>query len=473
MPHTIRDVVQTGMCVGCGACSVATAGRIPITLSRYGAYEARLSGSADDDIAAGDAVCPFSDSSPNEDVLASNLFGGLSHVDARIGRFIGLYAARVADPDYLADSSSGGMTSWIAAQLLRRGYVDGVIHVAASEDNAPDLFSYRVSRSEADYLSKRKSAYYSSSFAEALRSIRGDGRRYAILAVPCMITAARLLCRNDQVIAQQLTCFLGLVCGHMKSRGFAESLAWQAGVPPQDIGTIDFRVKREGRASTDYDFAVSRRGAVEILSMPTKKALGGNWGHGMFQLNACNYCDDVFAETADVAFGDAWLPRYKSAWMGTNVLVTRDPMIDRMLHEAALDHELMLEPLTADDVAESQAGNFRHRRLGLAVRLQDDIDEGRSVPTKRVSPGREGVPRSRLKLIRLRREISARSHEALYRAKQSGSLDSFVKEMRPLVRRYGLTDSRLLRRALSRIHVMTRMAFSSMARRSRSASRSQ
>lgn len=39
---------------------------------------------------------------------------------------------------------------------------------------------------------------------------------------------------------------------------------------------------------------------------------------------ACDFCDDVFAETADIALGDAWLPEYVQDGNGTNVVVTRN-----------------------------------------------------------------------------------------------------------------------------------------------------
>ncbi|WP_425531946.1 Coenzyme F420 hydrogenase/dehydrogenase, beta subunit C-terminal domain [Ancylobacter koreensis] len=55
---------------------------------------------------------------------------------------------------------------------------------------------------------------------EALLCIKGDGRRYAIVGVPRVITAARHLARVDAVLGQQITVFVALVCGHMKSTHF-------------------------------------------------------------------------------------------------------------------------------------------------------------------------------------------------------------------------------------------------------------
>ena len=37
---------------------------------------------------------------------------------------------------------------------------------------------------------------------------------------------------------------------------------------------------------------------------------------------ACEFCDDVVGETADMSVGDAWLPGYVSDWRGTSVVVS-------------------------------------------------------------------------------------------------------------------------------------------------------
>ena len=262
--------------------------------------------------------------------------------------------------------------------------------------------------------------------------MRGDGRKYALIGVPCFLRAGRLLAEQDTELDGQLAFYLGLVCGHLKSQAFAEALAWQTGVAPQDLQTVDFRVKVPNRPASHYDFgAVSRDGNVSTRA--TASLVGGSWGHAMFQLNACNYCDDIFAETADVAFGDAWLPRFKADWRGTNVIVSRRPVIDEILREA---DDIWLEQVSAQEVAETQAGNFRHRRVGLSVRLQDDLDAGLSVPVKRVPPNVDGVDEKRLRLIRLRRVISDRSHVAFDRARAANDLNVFLEAMQPLIDKY-------------------------------------
>lgn len=425
------------MCVGCGGCSVRTDGAIPVRLGRYGLYQADLSGVAPAHVHAADSVCPFSDASKDEDRVAREAFGNLP-ADHRIGRYSAIHAGRLVDDERVIGSSSGGLTSWFLATLLERGIVDGVIHVGRVPGTP--VFDYQISLTPEELLRSRKSMYTSTTLDEALRRIRGDGRTYAVVGVPCFITAMRHLEDADKGLRDQVTWHVGLVCGHLKSRFFAESLAWQARVPPHELESIDFRVKNPSRRSYAYDYEVrSRRGESRLRR--TASAIDGNWGYGAFQPEACNFCDDVFAETADIVFGDAWLPEYTEDWLGTNVVVTRRADADQILAGGVEAGAIRLQSLTADRAAQSQAGNFRHRRDGLRVRLADDLAAGLSVPRKRVEPSYDGVSAQRVALIRQRRAMSELSLRTFARAREAGRLTEYTRPMRAAIARYRRIES--------------------------------
>jgi hypothetical protein len=84
---------------------------------------------------------------------------------------------------------------------------------------------------------------------------------------------------------------------------------------------------------------------------------------------ACNWCDDVVAETADISFGDAWVEPYSSDGRGTNVVIVRTKELLDMIENARADGRLQLEAVGADFVIQTQAAGLRHRREGLAYRL--------------------------------------------------------------------------------------------------------
>ena len=258
MAHTISDVVEQGMCVGCGGCSIRTAGAIPVRIARYGVYQADLSSATTAQIEVANRVCPFADGSKDEDRLAEERYGHLPS-DPRLGRYLSIHAGRITDEDRLMGSSSGGLTSWFLGELLDRGLVDGVVHVGRGS-GGEGLFGYTISRSSDALLESRKSMYSSTTLDEVVREVRGDGRTYAVVGVPCFITAMRHLEDEDPALRRQFAWHVGLVCGHLKSQFFAESLAWQAGVRPEDLESIDFRVKNPARRSYSYDYEVRARG---------------------------------------------------------------------------------------------------------------------------------------------------------------------------------------------------------------------
>ena len=428
MTHTIEDTVDRGMCIGCGACSVATNGAIPLTLGLGGMYSASLDGVAEEQIRRGSRVCPFSDEALDEDALgAPTPAGNELPSDPRLGRHGRVLVGRHRSDEYLMGSSSGGLTSWLLDQLLARDLVDAVIHVGRNGENG-ELFQYTISRDPASATARRKSQYYPTTLRDVLNTARREPQRYALVGIPCFIKAARLLCRDDESLGQSIRYFVGLVCGHMKTRFFAESLAWQVGIAPHELAAVDFRIKNPDRKASDYDFGALRRGATDYVQRRTQALVGGNWGHGAFQPEACNFCDDVFAETADVVFGDAWLPRYKDDWRGTNVVVTRNPEIDRILEDGATSGAIELETISVDEAAQSQAGGLRHRRDGLAVRLADDLRAGLSVPRKRVAPSATAAA-GRAALIRQRRDMSRLSLELFAEARRRHDLDAYLRPM--------------------------------------------
>src|SRR5690606_7180320 len=95
----------------------------------------------------------------------------------------------------------------------------------------------------------------------------------------------------------------------------------------------------------------------------------GDWGSGYFQNPACNFCDDVVAETADISFGDAWVEPYSSDGRGTNVVIVRTAHLNELLKGAVHEGRLDLHEVDARFVEETQAAGFRQRREGLSYRL--------------------------------------------------------------------------------------------------------
>ena len=422
-PHELapRDIIASGLCIGCGACAGPSR---PMAWDAFGQRQPRGPGTAEPS-AAFARTCPFSPAAANEDSIAAARYPQAPAADDRIGRFESAYVGHVEEGGYRAGGSSGGMVSWVAAELLVSGAVDGVAHVvpALPDASAAPFFRYRISRTVDQVREGAQSRYYPVDLGEVLAEIRSTPGRYAVVGVPCFIKAMHLLRAEDAVIAERVTHLLGLFCGHMKSARFVDSFAWQLGVPIQDVRAVDYRRKDPGRPANWYTAQLSLRDG-STRSRDWWHLADGDWGAGFFQYPACNYCDDVVAETADIAFGDAWVEPYSSDGRGTNVVIVRSPELAAMVSRAIAHGRLALEPVGADFIADTQAAGLRQRREGLAYRLTWRRPGVR--PRKRVAASRN-LPLKRKLIYRLRAAISWASHRLAWLADRSGQPMLYIR----------------------------------------------
>lgn len=446
-------VVESGYCIGCGACA-ALDPNIEMRFSEFGQYVA-VAKDASSPSPIANRVCPFGDGNADEDEIGTELYGKNGTSDSHVGHHLDCYAGWVVESDYRGKGSSGGLASWLLCELLERGLVDYVVHVApVTGDNDHPLFQFSISSTTTEVRTNAKSRYYPVEMSGVIQQILERPGRYAVTGIPCFIKALHLVSRESADLKERIVFTVGIVCGHLKSTAFAEMFAWQCGVAPSELISIDFRTKLPNRPAYSYGVTVVgyRDGRELKVIKPTSELFGSNWGHGLFKYKACDFCDDVVGETADISIGDAWLPEYIDDSAGTNVVVVRSPIINSLLANAVTDGRLHLDSIPTAKVVESQAGGFRHRRDGLAYRLFLEDQAGRWRPSKRVKPSAHHLTPKLRKIYAMRFQLGQESHAAFAAARVKLNFDLFLQTMRPLIARYdGLYRRPLFFRVLGRI----------------------
>jgi coenzyme F420-reducing hydrogenase beta subunit len=430
----VDEVIKGGYCIGCGACSLgqADSSRV-ISMTPLGFYQADANVVSDAII---DAVCPFTGAGPNETEIARRLWSEGRKSHRYVGSYLSLYAGHVKEAGFRMRGSSGGLTSWILAELLKRQSVNAVIHVKKSE-RSDLLYEYGVSADLDSLYAGAKSHYYPVEMSQVLRYIRENVGRYVVVGVPCFIKALRKLMLVEPVFKERVAYCAGLFCGHLKGKGFAEMLAAQCGVQPEHLSEFDFRTKLPDRSSADYGVTATERvDGQEVKRMsPVSDLLGTDWGMGFFKYKACDYCDDISAETADFSVGDAWLPKYRSDYQGTNILIVRNEEIQSIVDEGVKSGALHMEAVGLDDILRSQGANVRHRREDLPYRLKLEDDAGRWRPAKREVAGNIGS-RKRRDIQDCRIQFRDGIPVLWNNAVQKGNPHSFFKEVEPLAKHY-------------------------------------
>lgn len=423
-PQVIAQVVDNDMCIGCGLCTYKCASSaLTMGWNKQGFLIPELTGDCDND-AACISVCPFNptpnESVKNETVLAESFLSEGTRIEEKLGRLIGIYAGY--SNEFRETSSSGGIATYIFDQLLDKGIVDHVFSVRAS-DEAGTHYQYKVASNKAELRNSAKTKYYPVTLATVLPELNKLEGKVAIVGIACFVKAIRLAQHYDVALQKKIPFIAGIICGGVKSKFFTEYLASKAEANPERIQSPDFRIKDVTSTAGNYSFGCEDVASGEYKKIKMRE-VGDMWGTGLFKANACDFCDDVVTELADISLGDAWLEPYSQDGRGTSVIITRSPLAETLMQEGVASSALKLEPLSPDRMRASQQGSYNHRHNGLYVRVKVAQKKGISIPEKRY--GKHSISLDATLVQKLRRVSRKKSLEVW---SQTPTALEFDKEM--------------------------------------------
>jgi coenzyme F420-reducing hydrogenase beta subunit len=374
-------------------------------------------------------VCPF-EAGPNEDSLGRELYSAVEGVrhTPETGHFLSNYCGGVSSDALRRSRSSGGLATWMLARLIETGTVDRVISVA-STPNPNKLFEFAEFPTVESLGRAAGSSYYPVEVSSCLRTIAQSSLRYAVIGLPCVVKGIRRAQREMPRLKKNVPVVLGLVCGHQCSKWLAEYLVRWLGLPMASVRRISFREKSEDRPASNPGFAAWTNEDAGPATVTWKEGYGSAWDLGYFKQHACNYCDDVFAELADAAFMDAWLPGFQEDPRGTSIVLARTPLCRELLSDGVRSGALRMAEVDISQVIRSQKAGLRHKREGAALQGSLDGDRGAEFHP-RVEPARRWRAIARYRNASENRRAAA-SRAALLAQRAAGpGIETFRETMR-------------------------------------------
>ena len=383
IPSVISLVVKNDLCIGCGLCIYKCPSKaIKMGWNESGFLVPEVSGKCDS-LGACISVCPFNpypeDEVKTENELADIYFKETISYHPQLGKYFGVYAGYAQE--FRLTSSSGGLATFIFTELLERRIVDFIFSV--KESKTPGIhYEYSISKSKQELFAASQTKYYPVTLSTVFSKINELSGRVAIVGVACFIKSIRLAQYSDPSLKEKIPFLVGIICGGIKSRFFTEYLAGKAGVQKTHFTKPEFRIKDLNSSAGDYSFGCFSLDDKQrkTLKMQT---VGDMWGTGLFKANACDFCDDVTTELADISLGDAWLSPYIKDGKGTNVIITRSALAEDILQEGIISKKLFIENLTIAGLFSSQQGSFNHRQTALSYRIRNANKNKKLVPPKR------------------------------------------------------------------------------------------
>lgn len=378
----IKKVVENDMCIGCGLCAAqCKTDTIHMQMNKFGFYTAKVSDTSElhDDCIK---VCPFNptpdEKVKTEDKIAELFLKQADKQHKKIGRYISTYAGYSVKNRLT--SSSGGIATYTLTELMRRGDIQHVVSVTMGQD-CTGHYEYSISSTIEELTSTAKTKYYPVTLVDALKDLKELDGKIAIIGVACFIKAIRLAQVQDSIFNDKIGFLIGIICGGVKSAFFAEYLASKVGVSVNEFRQPEFRMKDHNSTANDYSYGcLDSNKNQHTIKM---RLVGDMWGTGLFKANACDYCDDVTAELADLSLGDAWLEPYTKDGRGTNVVVSRSSLAEDIIRSGMLNGDLIIDELPEEKFLDSQQGSFNHRHDGLAYRIKSGKTAYSAIPPKR------------------------------------------------------------------------------------------
>ena len=365
--QTITEVVSNKACVGCGTCSYLSDYQVQMEFDKNGHYKPVSERVEELNKSELLSACPFANEKFNESTIGTSLFEASCEYNELTGYYNKVYAGY--SYNFRNRASSGGIITWILNKMLEEDLVDEVIHVKSLDQttSTSPLFNYSISRNSSDLEDGMKSKYYPIEMSQVLNYIAQNNKRFVFVGLPCFCKSVRYLQQQNPVFEQRIKFVIGLVCGHLKSRYFAESIAQNLSIKPKDFTDIDFRVKENSQKADEYYVKVSS--SMNTAIALNKHIIGGNWGLNFFRNPACNLCDDVFAETSDIVIGDAWIRPYIKNPLGTSIIIVRNKIIGNLMQDGKSSDQIYLDTLSIDEAIRSQFSGLTDRRQGLKFRI--------------------------------------------------------------------------------------------------------
>ena len=301
------------MCVGCGGCVFKCPKQcISMTINAMGQLSPVVDYEACIECKLCESNCPV--------YHGSQMMGSDKQNDI-VGNYISCFMGY--DESLRPTSASGGFVTGVLKYLLDRNLINFAVCLRNTKIGS-QFYQYEFVDNSEDLVACSRSAYYPVEMSKMLRHIKDNEGKYAIVVLPCQAKIIRTLQERDPILKRRITFLLGLVCGGVPGSAMIDYIDHSVGVIPDDIQQISFRDKSSCDFNSNCTITLRDIECNKHKSNFENGAFGFSYLNKLFHYIGCNVCDDIFAEYADAAFMDAWLPEYNEEIFGRSICVIRN-----------------------------------------------------------------------------------------------------------------------------------------------------
>jgi coenzyme F420 hydrogenase subunit beta len=354
---TLQDVVDWGLCTGCGACSyMCRKGAVRLVNVAGQGIRPRIDTAQCADCKECLSVCP-----------GYQVDGGLlvreletpPPAETPFGVALEIWEGHATDPEIRHKASSGGLLTALALHCLEEEGMEQVIHVGA-DGGQPWLNKTIRSRTRGEMLAATGSRYAPASPCDRLGDIEAGGGQSVFIGKPCDTAAAMMARRQRPELDAKLGLVLAFFCAGAPSTNATLDLLKAMGIAPETVKRLIYR--GEGWPG---GFKVQIEGQVKPKFIPYMESWGELAKQRPFR---CHLCPDGLGRLADLACGDAWEKFTGNGNEGLSLVLVRTERGREILHRAMTAGRVKLRRVGVREVLRAQV-NLLERRTQIHGRL--------------------------------------------------------------------------------------------------------
>lgn len=211
---------------------------------------------------------------------------------------LAVYAAKAKDDELRMKSSSGGMFTLLAREILKQG---GIVYGAGWERPAWRVVHISAENEE-ELNDLRGSKYVQSDMSDAFRLVKeqlNSGRHVLFSGTPCQVSGLRSFLGKEH---ENLIC-VDLICHSVASPKMFDLYKQSISVG-RKLQRFQFRDKSKGWSP--FFMRADFSDGSFVSEKLTDTFLGKGWALGWFARKSCYVCRKGFSSGSDLTIADAW-----------------------------------------------------------------------------------------------------------------------------------------------------------------------
>ncbi len=204
------------------------------------------------------------------------------------------------------EAASGGLTTELLKYMLDNDVIDRVVTAGVYHNDKNLGYTVIDKNSASDLYKHSGSNYCPANIGRAIKKIKQEDGRYAIVCLPCLAREINNLRKIDAMLNERIKYVICLLCNHVPSYEATDYL-----IEKYKVGSLSM-VKYRGNGWFGNFRAFDKpENGTEIFSVPFSEYFATKFSENFWQ-KSCVSCNDHFGLYADACMGDADFVKYHS-----------------------------------------------------------------------------------------------------------------------------------------------------------------